>query len=52
LGILWSCHKGLLQLKEHFKPEDEVVVLFHDSGTLCRKMFNDDLRANVVSEKK
>jgi hypothetical protein len=19
---LWGCHKGLLQLKEHFKPED------------------------------
>jgi cystathionine beta-synthase len=40
--LCWSCHKGLLQLKEHFKPEDVVVVLFHDSGTLCRKMFNDD----------
>ena len=29
--------KGLLQLKEHFKPEDVVVVLFHDSWkSLCR----------------
>src|SRR5690606_25926043 len=25
--------KGLLQLKEHFKPEDVVVVLFHDHGS-------------------
>jgi cystathionine beta-synthase len=25
--------KGLLQLKDHFKPEDVVVVLFHDSGS-------------------
>ena len=35
--------KGLLQLKEHFKPEDVVVVLFHDSGSrYIGKMFNDD----------
>ena len=35
--------KGLLQLKEHFKPEDVVVVLFHDSGSrYVGKMFNDD----------
>jgi cystathionine beta-synthase len=35
--------KGLLQLKEHFKPEDLVVVLFHDSGSrYVGKMFNDD----------
>jgi cystathionine beta-synthase len=33
----------LLQLKEHFKPEDVVVVLFHDSGSrYVGKMFNDD----------
>jgi cystathionine beta-synthase len=32
-----------LQLKEHFKPEDVVVVLFHDSGSrYIGKMFNDD----------
>ena len=35
--------KGVLQLKEHFKPEDIVVVLFHDSGSrYIGKMFNDD----------
>jgi cystathionine beta-synthase len=35
--------KGLLQLKEHFTPEDVVVVLFHDSGSrYVGKMFNDD----------
>lgn len=35
--------KGLLQLKEHFQPEDVVVVLFHDSGSrYVGKMFNDD----------
>ncbi|TDE42897.1 pyridoxal-phosphate dependent enzyme [Flavobacterium rhamnosiphilum] len=35
--------KGLLQLKEHFKPEDVVVVLFHDSGSrYVGKMYNDD----------
>jgi len=35
--------KGLLQLKEHFIPEDVVVVLFHDSGSrYVGKMFNDD----------
>lgn len=35
--------KGLLQLKVHFKPEDVVVVLFHDSGSrYVGKMFNDD----------
>jgi cystathionine beta-synthase len=38
-----SCVKGLHQLKEHFKPEDVVVVLFHDSGSrYVGKMFNDD----------
>ncbi|SHJ37626.1 pyridoxal-phosphate dependent enzyme [Flavobacterium haoranii] len=35
--------KGLLQLKEHFGPDDVVVVLFHDSGSrYVGKMFNDD----------
>ena len=35
--------KGLLQLKEHFKPDDVIVVLFHDSGSrYVGKMFNDD----------
>lgn len=35
--------KGVLQLKEHFKKEDVVVVLFHDHGSrYVGKMFNDD----------
>lgn len=35
--------KGLLQLKDEFKPDDVVVVLFHDSGSrYVGKMFNDD----------
>ena len=38
-----SAVKGVLQLKEHFKPDDVVVVLFHDSGSrYVGKMFNDD----------
>jgi cystathionine beta-synthase len=38
-----SAIKGLLQLKENFKPDDVVVVLFHDSGSrYVGKMFNDD----------
>jgi cystathionine beta-synthase len=38
-----SAIKGVLQLKEHFRPEDVVVVLFHDSGSrYVGKMFNDD----------
>ena len=35
--------KGLLQLKENFKKDDVVVVLFHDHGSrYVGKMFNDD----------
>ncbi len=38
-----SAVKGLLQLKDHFKPDDVVVVLFHDHGSrYVGKMFNDD----------
>lgn len=38
-----SAIKGVLQLKEHFKPDDVVVVLFHDHGSrYVGKMFNDD----------
>ncbi len=38
-----SAIKGVLQLSEHFKPEDVVVVLFHDSGSrYVGKIFNDD----------
>ncbi|MBU2974122.1 PLP-dependent cysteine synthase family protein [Zobellia sp. B3R18] len=35
--------KGVLQLKEHFKKDDLIVVLFHDHGSrYVGKMFNDD----------
>lgn len=35
--------KGLLQLKDHFKKEDVVVVLFHDHGSrYVGKMYNDE----------
>ncbi len=35
--------KGLIQIKEKFKKEDVVVVLFHDHGSrYVGKMFNDD----------
>ena len=35
--------KGLLQLKNHFNEDDDVVVLFHDHGSrYVGKMFNDD----------
>lgn len=35
--------KGVLQLQKHFKPEDVVVVLLHDSGSrYVGKMYNDD----------
>lgn len=38
-----SAIKGVLQLKEQFKPDDVVVVLFHDHGSrYVGKMFNDD----------
>jgi cystathionine beta-synthase len=34
---------GLLQLREHFRPEDLIVVIFHDHGSrYLGKMFNDD----------
>jgi cystathionine beta-synthase len=35
--------KGLLQLRHHFKPDDVVVVLFHDHGTrYMAKMYNPE----------
>jgi cystathionine beta-synthase len=38
-----SAVKGLLQLKDHFKKDDVVVVLFHDHGSrYIGKMFNPD----------
>jgi cystathionine beta-synthase len=34
---------GLLQLRDHFRPEHVVVVIFHDHGSrYLGKMFNDD----------
>jgi cystathionine beta-synthase len=34
---------GLLQLRDHFGPDDVVVVIFHDHGSrYLAKMFNDD----------
>jgi cystathionine beta-synthase len=44
--------KGLLQLKDHFKPEDVVVVLFHDSGSRREKCLMMTGCANVVFLKK
>jgi cystathionine beta-synthase len=38
-----SAMAGVLQLREHFRPEDVVVVVFHDHGTrYLGKMFNDE----------
>ena len=38
-----SAMAGLLQLKDHFRQDDVVVVIFHDHGSrYLAKMFNDD----------
>lgn len=38
-----SAIKGLLQMKDQLKPDDVVVVLFHDSGSrYIGKIFNDE----------
>jgi len=38
-----SAMAGLLQLKDHFKDGDVIVVIFHDHGSrYLGKMFNDD----------
>jgi cystathionine beta-synthase len=38
-----SAMAGLLQLKDHFREDDVVVVIFHDHGSrYLGKMFNDD----------
>ena len=38
-----SAMAGLLQLKDHFRTDDVVVVIFHDHGSrYLGKMFNDD----------
>ncbi|MCW5900676.1 MAG: pyridoxal-phosphate dependent enzyme [Flavobacteriales bacterium] len=46
---------GLMQLKNNFKPDDVIVVIFHDHGTrYLGKMFNDDWmreRGFLVEEK-
>ncbi|MBS1581310.1 MAG: pyridoxal-phosphate dependent enzyme [Bacteroidetes bacterium] len=50
-----SAIAGLLQLKDHFKQGETVVVIFHDHGTrYVGKMFNDDWmreRGFLVEEK-
>ena len=48
-----SAMAGLLQLKDHFKDGDVVVVIFHDHGSrYLGKMFNDDwMRAKGFFEK-
>ncbi len=45
---------GLIQLKDQLKPEDVVVVIFHDHGTrYLGKMFNDDwMRGHGFLEEK
>src|SRR5262245_60612986 len=38
-----SAMAGLVQLKDHFRADDVVVVIFHDHGSrYLGKMFNDD----------
>ena len=38
-----SAMAGLLQLRDHFKPDDVIVVIVHDHGSrYLGKMFNDD----------
>jgi len=38
-----SAMAGLLQLKDHFREDDLIVVIFHDHGSrYLGKMFNDD----------
>jgi cystathionine beta-synthase len=38
-----SAMAGVLQLREHFREDDVVVVVFHDHGSrYLAKMFNDD----------
>src|SRR5215813_260340 len=38
-----SAMAGLVQLKEHFKPDDLIVVIFHDHGSrYLGKMYNDE----------
>ncbi|MFN3876422.1 MAG: pyridoxal-phosphate dependent enzyme, partial [Flavobacteriales bacterium] len=46
---------GLIQLRHNFRPDDVIVVIFHDHGTrYLGKMFNDDWmreRGFLVEEK-
>src|SRR5438445_1204235 len=48
-----SAMAGVLQLKDHFREDDVVVVVFHDHGSrYLGKMFNDDwMREKGVLEK-
>jgi cystathionine beta-synthase len=48
-----SAMAGLLQLKDHFKKQDVVVVIFHDHGSrYLGKMFNDEwMREKGYTEK-
>ncbi len=48
-----SAMAGLLQLKDHFRDDDVIVVIFHDHGSrYLGKMFNDDwMRENGFIEK-
>src|SRR5438876_1548778 len=48
-----SAMAGLLQLKDHFREDDVIVVIFHDHGSrYLGKMFNDDwMRAKGFIEK-
>jgi cystathionine beta-synthase len=48
-----SAMAGLLQLKDNFRKDDVIVVIFHDHGTrYLGKMFNDDwMRAKGFFEK-
>lgn len=49
-----SAMAGLLQLKDHFKAGENVVVVFHDHGTrYLGKIFNDDwMRSKGYIDKK
>ena len=40
---MWCSCKRVIQLKKHFKKDDIVVVLLHDSGSrYVGKMYNDE----------
>src|SRR5688500_11833670 len=47
-----SAMAGVLQLREHFRPDDVIVVVFHDHGSrYMGKMYNDEwMRAKGFRE--